>query len=98
MLGSLAHASDFVGVWKTNCSNFYGVKIQRIANNFYSISFCGYSCFEPGTWTPNSSIIGDWHYKVVTPTRIGIRRTDNPNKFFFYNRCSSDPKWHFPTR
>ena len=98
MLASCTHPNDFAGVWKSDCSEYYGVKIQQVTNNLYSISFCGYSCFEPGTWTPNSPITGDPHYKVVTSTRLGIRRTDNLDKFFFYNRCSADPTWHSPSR
>src|SRR5690348_8199717 len=86
-------ATEFTGVWKRNCSDYYGVKIEPAAAGLYSVSFCGYGCFAPGTWMPNTSIVSDAHYKIVSPSRLGIRRDDNPDKFFFYKLCSKDPTW-----
>lgn len=93
----MAHDSlgaDYTGIWKNNCADYYGVQIKHVDNHLYSISFCGLDgCFEPGKWTPNSSIDGDPHYKIESPETIGIRRKDDKSKYFTYIRCTGDPTW-----
>jgi hypothetical protein len=85
--------TDYTGIWKTDCSNYYGVQIKPAENQLYSVSFCGLNgCFEPGKWTPNTPIEGDPKYKVVSATELGIKRTDGGG-YFFYKKCTSDPTW-----
>lgn len=87
-------AADFTGVWKRKCTDFYGVQVVAVATGMYSVTFCGLKdCSVPGTWAPNTAIVGDPSYKVVAPDRIGIERHDEKGKYFMYKRCSTDPTW-----
>ena len=86
-------APDFTGIWKADCSDYYGIQIKPAENQLYSVSFCGLrGCFEPGTWTPNTRIEGDPKYKVISPTELGIRKRDS-DEYFMYVKCASDPTW-----
>jgi hypothetical protein len=85
--------TDYTGIWKGDCSDYYGIQIKPAGNQLYSVSFCGLDgCFEPGKWTPNTRIEGDPKYKVISPTQIGIKRTDGGG-YFTYQKCTSDPTW-----
>jgi hypothetical protein len=75
-------ATDYTGIWKDKCSNYYGIQIKYIEKELYSVSFCGLDgCFKPGEWTPNSRIEGDPEYKIISPTELGIKK------------CTDDPTW-----
>lgn len=88
-----AGTSDYTGFWMGDCQDGFGVQIKRVDSRLYSVSFCGPGgCFGPGDWTPNTPIEGDPHYKVVSPTQLGIKRTDAA-AYFMYVRCTSDPTW-----
>ncbi len=69
---------DFTGVWKWHCSDDWGVQIKRQAGNLFSVSFCvGPSgCFEPGTWMPNTPIVGDPQYRYINPTTLANQHGD----------------------
>ena len=99
LLGLLACAAtastlateSFTGFWKPSCGDAFGVQIKPAGTGIYSLSFCGPGgCFAPGTWTPNSPIVGDSKYKVVSPTQLGIRRNDS-SEYSLYTKCSDDP-------
>jgi hypothetical protein len=97
-VASPSFATDYTGAWKVR-SDFYGVSIEHVAaGRLYSISFCGYGCFKPGTWTPNSPIEGDPKYKIMSSSEIGIRRFDPKRPYDVYVRCSTDPTWHAPAK
>ena len=84
---------DYTGFWKSNCSDDFGIQIKPAKNELYSVSFCGPSgCFKPSDWTPNTRIEGDQEYKVISPTELGIKRTDGGG-YFIYQKCRSDPTW-----
>ena len=84
-------AESFTGFWKPSCGDAFGVQIKPAGNGIYSLSFCGPGgCFAPGTWAPNSQIVGDPKYKVISPTQLGIRRNDS-SEFSMYTKCSDDP-------
>jgi hypothetical protein len=82
----------FTGIWKTNCEDAWGVQIQPAGEGLYAVTFCGVSgCLVPREWTPDTRIEGDPMYRVVSRTRIDIRRNDGG--YFAYRRCSADPSW-----
>jgi hypothetical protein len=61
----------FIGFWKGNSYEQFGVAITDAGNGLYSISFCGPGgCFEPGEWTPNTTIINDPHYRIINDDTI----------------------------
>src|SRR5437773_5469636 len=54
------------GFWKIKKSDEWGLAIAPAGDGYYSISFCGPGgCFKPGTYRPNSKIIGDSSYRVI---------------------------------
>lgn len=88
MLTSAYGATDYTGFWKGNCSDGFGVQIQHVNDEQYSISFCGPGgCFEPGEWTPNTKIDGDRNYAVISSEKIQIKN-------HVYIKCTVDPTWH----
>ncbi|PJG57053.1 hypothetical protein CVM73_01175 [Bradyrhizobium forestalis] len=85
--------SDLSGTWKRNCSDRFGLQIDRAAES-YSIRFCGLRrCSGDEEWAPKSSIVGDPRYKLVSPSELGVRRTDDQTQFFFYRRCQLELEW-----
>ena len=55
----------FVGFWKDgHCDDDFGLSIAASGPETYSVSFCGPGgCFEPGTYRPNTPIVGDPAYQ-----------------------------------
>jgi hypothetical protein len=80
---------DFTGFWKWHCSEDWGVQIKKQTGNLFSVSFCGPGgCFEPGTWMPNTPIIGDPLYHYINPTTLAIQHGDGWQTL---TKCTSDP-------
>jgi len=66
----------YVGIWKANPEDSFGVIIEKAENAMYSVSFFGPGGrFEPGTWRPNTKILGDPGYRVVDENTIDIGST-----------------------
>jgi hypothetical protein len=86
-------ATNYSGIWKKECSDYYGIQIKHIDKGLYSVSFCGLSgCFEPGEWSPNTKIEGDSKYKIFSPTDLGIKLKDK-DEFYIYKKCTDDATW-----
>lgn len=85
-------ATQFTGIWKSNCENYWGVQIRPAERGFYSVTFCGLSgCLQPGDWMPNTRIEGDPGYQVVSSTSLRIQH--DVQDHFEYRKCSDDPSW-----
>ena len=66
--------------------------MQARAEGLYAVTFCGLSgCLEPGEWMPDSRIIDDPLYQVVSSRQIRIKR--GVQDFNTYTRCSRDVAW-----
>lgn len=76
------------GFWKApNCSVNYGLAIASVGNKLYSVTFCGPGgCYKPGTYRPNTPIIGDDAYRVIDANKIEV---GTPSGNFAYVRCLS---------
>src|SRR5438128_447388 len=86
---------SYTGIWKSNCSDYWGVQIKPADGGLYSVTFCGLSgCVAPGAWAPNTRLSGDPMYEVVSATKIRIKRNDAGS--FTYLKCGDDPFW--PTK
>lgn len=86
---------DFTGFWKARCSDAFGVQIKKQPGNLFSVSFCGPGgCFAPGTWMPNTPIVGDPQYLIYNPTTIAIGKP-----WQTYTKCTTDtnPKLDYST-
>jgi hypothetical protein len=76
----------YLGFWKHSCSEDFGLAIAAAGPNLYSVSFCGKAgCFRPGTYVPNTTLVGDRNYKVESPTRIAVKGMGK--QFDVYLRC-----------
>jgi len=73
------------GFWKkSNCDDHFGLAIAP-EGKLYSVSFCGPGgCFAPGTYRPNTTIVGDPHYRVIDDDTIEVGGKDG---FSRYVRC-----------
>jgi hypothetical protein len=80
---------SLAGFWKENCKQDFGLWIAQAGGGLYSISFCGPGgCFEPGTYRPNSAIVGDPKYRVKDAQTIEVLGLDG---FAAYTRCADKP-------
>ena len=62
------------GFWKTSPNNKFGYAIGPNNDGTYYISFCGPGgCFKPGTYMPNSKIIGDPAWEVIDMNTIKLK-------------------------
>jgi len=75
------------GFWKKDgCADNFGLAIAPAGDKLYSVSFCGPNgCFTPGTYRPNTTIVGDSSYKVADENNIEVRGSSGFSK---YNRCA----------
>jgi len=63
----------YVGIWKREPENQYGVIIEKAGDDMYSVSFFGPGGrFKPGKWTPNTKITGDPKYRIIDKDTIDI--------------------------
>jgi hypothetical protein len=83
----MSKPADFTGFWKTRCSDAFGVQIKKQTGNLFSVSFCGPGgCFDPGTWRPNTPIVGDPQYRSINPTTLEIQ---NGDRWETYTKCTT---------
>ena len=65
------------GFWKVESANNFGLAISPASSGRYSISFCGPGgCFKPGTYRPDTLIIGDESYTVINNDTIKVSGKD----------------------
>ena len=77
----------YAGFWKRpDCSNEFGLAISPAGRRgWYSVSFCGPGgCFTPGTYRPNTRLVGDKLYRILEKDTIEVRSRDG---FVRYVRC-----------
>jgi hypothetical protein len=81
----------FIGFWKGNSYEQFGVAIADAGNNLYSISFCGPGgCFEPGEWVPNTTIINDPHYRIINDDTIEFVGKNNSTIYKRFTKGKSN--------
>ena len=90
--GCSDQSTQFTGIWKSRCNNYWGVQIKPNASGLYTVTFCGLSgCLAPGEWLPDTTIVNDPVYQVLSSNRILIKRSEHQS--LTYTRCSKDPAW-----
>ena len=66
-------ALPYVGFWKTECNDNFGLAIQKAAADAYFVRFCGPGgCFGK-TRFMRTNLVNDPRYKIVGPDTIGVR-------------------------
>lgn len=82
----------YSGFWADDghCGEEFGLVIAPAGASMYSVSFCGPGgCFEPGTYRPNTRLVGDPDYLLVDADtiRVGV----NGGGYQRYDRCPVAP-------
>lgn len=78
----------YSGFWadEGHCDEGFGLVIAPAAPNMYSVSFCGPGgCFDPGTYRPNTPLVGDSSYQLIDLDTIDV--STNNGSFQRYERC-----------
>lgn len=74
-----------IGLWKSSCTDDFGLAIARAGDGKYSVSFCGPGgCFKPGTYRPDTPIYDDSNYKVIDTDTLKVKGLDG---YSAYKRC-----------
>ena len=84
---SYSDRQPLIGFWKESCNQDFGLAIDGVAGqpDMYSISFCGPGgCFKPGTYRPNSRIVDDPSYNVISSEQLEVRGLDGSS---MYHKC-----------
>lgn len=71
----------YIGFWKRNCSNNYGLAIEKAGDGFYSVSFCGPGGCLKGRKT---TLVNDSAYRVIDENTIEVK---GEKGFSRYHRC-----------
>ena len=79
-------AHPYAGFWKKDdCSDRFGIAISPAGKDKYSVSFCGPGgCFEPGTYRPDTTLVGDRAYRIIDKDTIELSSLMGYSK---YVRC-----------
>lgn len=82
-----SESHPMAGFWKSNPSNNFGLAIAPAEDKLYSVSFCGPGgCFKPGTYRPDTLLVGDEDYQIVADDTLLIRSRDG---WSTYKRAAS---------
>ena len=82
----------YAGFWKPHdCTPAFGLAIApTTSKGVYSVSFCGPGgCFQPGTYRPNTRLLGDDKYWVIDMDTIEVLKCDGSTQAVRYVRCPS---------
>lgn len=83
-------AHPYAGFWKADCRANVGLAIAAAEPGTYSVSLCGPgACYKPGTYSPNTRLVGDDNYKLESRTRMQVKRADG--SFTVHERCDPGP-------
>lgn len=64
----------FAGFWKSSCTQDFGFAVEPASAGTYSVVFCGPGgCFPPGTYRPDTTLVGDPAYRIVDANTIEIQ-------------------------
>jgi hypothetical protein len=62
----------YIGFWKSNCSDEFGLAIEKAASDEYYVRFCGPGgCFGKTAFT-RTKLIDDPKYKIIDNDTIGM--------------------------
>lgn len=72
-----SESHPLAGFWKSSPTDNFGLAIAPAEGRLYSVSFCGPGgCFKPGTYRPNTSLVGDKDYQVVSNETLLVHGQD----------------------
>ena len=71
-------ALPYIGFWKTDCGDDFGVAIQKAASNAYFVRFCGPGGCVGKTPFTRTDLVGDPRYRIADRDTIGITLVPGP--------------------
>ncbi|HPG00817.1 MAG TPA: hypothetical protein PLE77_12175 [Kiritimatiellia bacterium] len=85
---SIIQADDaypYIGFWKGDCGNNFGLAIEKAEDGLYSVSFSGPGGgFMPGKYRPHTLLTNDPNYRIVDANTIEVQGAGG---FTTYVRC-----------
>jgi hypothetical protein len=82
-----SNSHPMAGFWKSSPTDDFGLAIAPAEGKLYSVSFCGPGgCFKPGTYRPDTLLVGDEDYKVVSNDMLLVHGQDG---WSTYKRAAS---------
>jgi len=90
--GCSDQSTQYAGIWKSRCNDYWGVQIQPGTGGRYAVTFCGLSgCLAPGEWLPDTLIVNDPAYEIISSSQIRIGHAEHQP--LVYTRCSRNTDW-----
>lgn len=79
-------AHPWAGFWKLSCKDEFGLALVAAKPGVYSVLFCGpFACSRPGTFQPDTALLGDPAYRLDDVNQIGI--LDKSGNYRLHARC-----------
>ena len=83
---SATPAHPWVGFWQLSCKDEFGLALVAAKPGVYSVLFCGpFACSRPGTFQPDTALVGDPAYRLDDVNQIGI--LDKNGNYRLHVRC-----------
>jgi hypothetical protein len=76
-----------IGFWKGECSDYFGLAIDKAGNGEYSVVFCGPGGCGSAYGRPNTTLYNDPHYRVIEGDQIIVGYDYGPKLHQRYHRC-----------
>jgi hypothetical protein len=91
-----SESHPMAGFWKSSPSDNFGLAIAPAEGKLYSVSFCGPGgCFKPGTYRPDTPLVGDESYQVTSANTLLVHGQDG---WITYQRAASRGEENCPPK
>lgn len=77
----------YIGFWKTDCIDDFGLAIEATSDGKYTVAFCGPGGCDRIDKLPHTTLTGDSNYRIIDKNTIAQRGYSGPDSI--YHRCSS---------
>lgn len=78
----------YIGFWKTDCIDDFGLAIEATSDGKYTVAFCGPGGCDRIDKLPHTTLPGDSNYRIINENTIAQRGYSGPDSI--YHRCGSD--------
>lgn len=79
--------SPYVGFWKTQCTDEFGLAIDAIADGKYTVAFCGPGGCDGSKSLEHTALTDDPRYRIIDQNTIAIRSHNDED---IHHRCGSN--------
>jgi len=85
----------YIGFWKTDCNDDFGLAIEATSDGKYTIAFCGPGGCDRAEDLQHTTLTDDPRYRIMDANTIAQKRYSEPDAM--YHRCRSNNE-HQPRR